>query len=56
MDEWKPLALGVCAHVLLTGAMPPFVTSPGRGFIENEENNHSTDVEFSLSSTCLYEH
>ena len=25
-------ALGVCAHVLLTGAMPPFVTSPdGRG-------------------------
>jgi hypothetical protein len=26
------LALGVCAHVLLTGTMPPFVTSPdGRG-------------------------
>lgn len=29
VDSW---ALGVCAHVLLTGAMPPFVTSPdGRG-------------------------
>ena len=29
VDSW---ALGVCAHVLLTGTMPPFVTSPdGRG-------------------------